>query len=76
MHHLTCGINSLLHSVVVRNPAHYDIWRTTRSRETVGQILHTNRAKFGAPPYLAHFDAVNKQLTISLNSDVLHAFNC
>ena len=44
-----------------------------RSRETVGQILHVSRAKFGAPPYLAHFDAVNKQLTISLDSDVLHA---
>ena len=31
------------------------------------------RAKSGALRYLAHFDAVNKQLTISLDSDVLHA---
>ena len=58
----------ILRTGVVRNPAHCDIWRTTRSRETVGQILHVSRAKFGAPPYLA-------QLTISLDSDVLHALS-
>ena len=38
--------------------------------------LHVSRAKFGAPPYLAQFDAVNKQLTISLDSDVFACVNC